>query len=110
MSIATIPLNTYPTAAVNTVFYLFSVWGLSQLIMGVFYLIVGLKYRALIPLMYIFVTVEYAMRFVIGHTKLIIITGTAPGAVANFVVVPLTNVMFLMSVYRKSEIVSVKNE
>lgn len=110
MSIATIPINAYPTEAANTVVYLFGVWGLSQLIMGVFYLIVGLKYRALIPLMYIFITVEYAMRILIGQMKPIMITGTAPGAVANFVVVPLAMIMFFMSVYRKSGKESVKDE
>ena len=48
-SIATIPMNSYGTAAANAVVYLFGVWGLSQLLMGIFYLFVGLRYQSLIP-------------------------------------------------------------
>jgi hypothetical protein len=102
MSIATIPLNTYSSAAANTVIYLFGVWGLSQLIMGVFYLIVGLKYRSLIPLMYVFITVEYGMRIVIGHMKPIITGGIAPGAVGNYILVPLAIIMFFLSILKKT--------
>jgi hypothetical protein len=102
MSIATIPLDTYEQAAANTVIFLFGVWGLSQLIMGAFYLIVGLKYRALIPLMYVFFTVEYVMRIVIGIMKPILTAGTAPGGVGNYVLVPLGIIMFFMSILKKT--------
>jgi hypothetical protein len=101
MSIATIPLNTYSSAAANTVTYLFGVWGLSQLLMGVIYLIVALKYRSLISLMYLFIVAEYSMRIVIGHIKPIITVGTAPGVVGNYVLVPLGIVMFFLSILKK---------
>jgi hypothetical protein len=101
LSIATIPLDSYAHAAADAVIYLFGVWGLSQLLMGVFYLIVGLKYRSLIPLMYIFIAVEYTMRIVIGHMKPLVTTGTAPGAVGNYVVVPLSVLMFFLSIFNE---------
>jgi hypothetical protein len=100
MNIATIPLNTYPSAATNTVIYLFGVWGLSQLMMGAIYLIVALKYRSLIPLMYIFIIAEYGMRIFIGHMKPIITVGTAPGVIGNYVLVPLGIIMFLLSILK----------
>jgi hypothetical protein len=100
MSIATIPLNTYSSGAANTVIYMFGVWGLSQLMMGVVYLIVGLKYKSLIPLMYIFITFEYIMRIIIGHLKPITTVGTAPGSVGNYILVPLGIIMFLLSIFK----------
>ena len=103
MSIATIPLDKYPSAAANTVIYLFGVWGLSQLIMGVFYLIVSLRYKSLIPLMYIFVAFEYAMRLVIGHMKPVVTAGTAPGAVGNYILIPLALTMFFLSIWKKAD-------
>jgi hypothetical protein len=98
MSIATIPLNTYSSAAANTVVYMFGVWGLSQLMMGIIYLIVGIKYKSLIPLMYIFITCEYGIRIIIGHMKPIVTMHTAPGTVGNYILVPLGIILFLLSI------------
>ena len=101
-SIATIPLDTFsPQNAADTAVYLFAVWGLAQLIMGIFYLAVALRYRSLIPLMYILVALEYAMRLLIGHMKPIAITGVAPGEIGNYVLVPLALAMLVLSVMRK---------
>ena len=54
-SIATIPLDTFSEEGASVVVLIFSLWGLSQLIMGVFYVIVSWRYKALIPLMYVFI-------------------------------------------------------
>ena len=43
-SIATIPLESYSAQAAATVILMFSLWGLSQLLMGFVYLGVYLKY------------------------------------------------------------------
>ena len=53
-SIANIPLDQYSEHAANGIIAVFSLWGLSQLIMGIFYVIIALKYKSMIPLMYIF--------------------------------------------------------
>ena len=47
-SIATIPLDTYSANASDTIIGIFSLWGLSQLIIGLIYLIAALRYRAMI--------------------------------------------------------------
>ena len=101
-TIATIPLDSYSDAAANAVIYLFGVWGLSQLLMGVFYLIATVRWRSLIPLLYLFVVFEYAVRIIVGHFKPVEILGTAPGAVGNYVLVPLALVLFLLSIRRKA--------
>ena len=99
-SIATIPLTSYPADAAATVILVFSLWGLSQLLMGVVYLVVYFKYKSLIPAMYVLMIVEYAMRIVIGQMKPIVTSGTAPGSIGNWVMVPVCAGLLAMSLIR----------
>lgn len=96
-SIATIPLDTYPAEAAATVIFMFSFWGLSQLLMGMVYLGVYLKYKSLIPMMYVLLILEYVMRIVIGQMKPIVTAGTAPGSVGSWIMVPVCIVLLLLS-------------
>lgn len=101
-SIATMPLATYGQAAADTVVYMFGVWGVSQLLMGIFYWVVALRYKSLIPLMYAFVAAEYAARIAIGHMHPVALAGIAPGEVGNYILLPLAAVMILLSItYRE---------
>ena len=105
-SIATIPLASYSAEAAATVILMFSLWGLSQLLMGIVYLGVYLKYKSLIPMMYVLMIVEYAMRIVIGQMKPIVTTGTAPGSIGNWIMVPVCAVLLTLSLIngkKKSE-------
>ena len=81
-SIASIPLDTYSSNAVDIAIGIFALWGLSQLIIGLVYLLASIRYRSLIPLLYLLFTLEYAMRLV-GANKTIETAGTAPGSVIN---------------------------
>ena len=99
-SIATIPLANYPADAAATVILMFSLWGLSQLLMGVVYLVVYFKYKALIPAMYVLMIVEYAMRIVIGQMKPIVTSGTAPGSIGNWIMVPVCIVLLVLSLIK----------
>ena len=99
-SIATIPLESYSPQAAATVILMFSLWGLSQLLMGFVYLGVYLKYKSLIPMMYLLLTVEYAMRIVIGQMKPIVTSGTAPGSNGNWIMVPVCVVLLAVSLFQ----------
>ncbi|MCL2548283.1 MAG: hypothetical protein FWE76_03860 [Symbiobacteriaceae bacterium] len=101
-SIATIPLDSYSPPAAAAVVYLFAVWGLSQLLLGGLYLVVCIRYRSFIPLMYLTVFIEYSTRIVIGWSKPVTILGTAPGALMNYVMAPLALVLMLLSMIRSS--------
>lgn len=80
-TIATVPLDTFTKDGAQAVIGVFGLWGLSQLIVGLLYLIVALKYRAMVPLMYMFKPIPTA--------------GTAPGAMINIPFVILTVLMLL---------------
>ena len=96
--IASVPLDDFTPNGANALVTLFGLWGLAQLIMGIFYVIVLLRYRALIPLMYLFFTFEYIMRLLAPlYTPGIVTQHTAPGEIGNFVFVPLGLVMLVLS-------------
>lgn len=96
-SIATIPLDTFTPNGANTVVLIFALWGLSQLIIGIIYVIVIWRYRTLIPLMYLLMIGEYTMRIVLGEMNPIETTGTAPGAIGDYVIIPFAAVMLYLS-------------
>ncbi len=97
-TIATIPLEAYTEAGARTVVLIFAYWGISQLLMGLVYLVVLLRYQSLIPLMYVLICAEYALRLVLGWLKPIETAQTAPGAVGNLILIPLSIFLFWKSV------------
>ena len=98
-SIATIPLNEFTANGTSTVIHIFSQWGLSQLLFGIFYLIVLSRYKSLIPLMWVFILVEYTGRLFLGLSKPMTgLEGTPPGAVGNLIIIPLALIMIYLSV------------
>jgi len=103
-SIATISLTSYSEAAAATVVHIFALWGLAQLLMGFVYVVVAWRYQALIPFMYALLLLEYAMRIVVGRMKPVVLLGTAPGAVGNYVLVPVLIVMLALATQRSGAV------
>jgi len=75
----------------------FAFWGLSQLLLGVVFLVVYLRYRNLIPLMYFLVLAEYSGRILIGVIKPLTTSHVPPGAYGDYIMVPLAIVMLIVS-------------
>ncbi|MCR9287139.1 MAG: hypothetical protein NXI23_07070 [Bacteroidetes bacterium] len=100
-SIATIPLDTYTNGGAEAVIFIFAYWGLSQLLFGILYVIVAMKYKSLIPLMYLSLLVEYGGRFIISLFKSLETVGQAPGGVANYIFPILCLIMFFLSINKK---------
>jgi len=83
-SIASIPLSAYSAAASDTIIGVFALWGLSQLIIGLIYLVACIRYKSMIPLLYLLAAFEYLVRFAyVGVFKSIETAGTAPGSAIN---------------------------
>ncbi len=102
MSIASIPLDTFTSDGEMAVIGVFSLWGLSQLIIGFIYLAVALRYRTLIPFMYLLMFFEYIMRTVyIGNFKPIPTLETAPGAIANIILIVVVPILFTLSIIER---------
>ena len=102
-SIATIPLDAFPTTAADTVIFVFALWGLSQLLFALFYVIVAVKIKSMIPLMYLFILVEYLGRLGIGLTKSLTTTGTAPGSIGNYIFISIASIMLFLTLRNKGD-------
>ena len=76
---------------------LFAFWGLSQLLMGFVYLVVYLRYKSLIPFMYLLILLEYSGRTAIGLIKPLEVSHTPPGAIGDYIMVPLAVLMLILS-------------
>lgn len=77
---------------------MFALWGLAQFLMGVFYVIIYFQYKNLIPFIYLFIFIECLMRIIIGQLKPFETTGTAPSAVGNYIIVPLSLILLCFSI------------
>ncbi len=103
-SIATIPLDTYSLGASSTIVGVFALWGLSQLIIGLLYLLAALRYKSMIPVFYLLGVGEYAMRAsFIGYFKPVETMGDAPGAIANIPFMIVFSVMLVLSLWNKKD-------
>ena len=58
-SIATVPLDQFSGEGSAAVITSFALWGLSQLLLSVVMVLVAVRYRGLIPAMYLLILVEY---------------------------------------------------
>ena len=96
-SIATIPLDDFSVDGAAAVIHIFALWGLSQLMFGLLYVVVLWRYQALIPLMWLFTVIEYSGRLLLTFAKPFEIHGTAPGAIGNYLLIPLTLIMLFLS-------------
>jgi len=97
-SIAGIDLTV--TGAQGIVFA-FGLWGSSQFLMSLFKLLVIIRYRSLIPLMYLFVILEIILRIIIGGIKPVEFQHIPPGAIGNWVILPLAALMFTLCFIRR---------
>jgi hypothetical protein len=102
-SIATIPLDSFTAGGSATVILIFALWGLSQLLLGFLYTVVLWRYRALLPLMYVLLIVEYVGRFALGMWKPIATLEAPPGASANYVFAALGSAMLLLALRGRAE-------
>ena len=105
-SIATIRLDTFTQGGAEGVIYLFAQWGIAQLMVGLMYLMVALRYRRLIPLMYVFIFIEWSSRIVLAFFKSIETAGVAPAAILQFVMVLVIPVVFYLSIRQTKNAIS----
>jgi len=96
-SIATIPLDTYSDGATANIIAIFSQWGLSQLLLAGLFLLALVRYRSLIPLLYLIFVSEQIGRISVGLVKPIATLETAPGAAGNLPLLAIALIMLALS-------------
>ena len=98
-SIATIPLDTYTEGGAQSVITIFALWGLAQLAMGLVMLLAAVRYKSMVPLLWLFIFLEYGGRKLVGIYKPLETVGTAPGATAATVFPIIAAVMLVLALW-----------
>jgi len=83
--------------------FAFGLWGSSQLLMSLIQLLVFFRYRSLIPLMYLIIILEILLRMLIGAIKPVNFVGIPPGAIGNYVVLPVAVMMLAWCLVKLSK-------
>ena len=94
-----IPLDTYTPAGAQTVVAIWALSGLDRLVIALLCVLVLVRYRSVITLMFALLAVHYLAREVILHFIPIVRTGTPPGPLVNFILFVLTIVGLSLSVW-----------
>lgn len=98
-SIATIPLDTYTQGGAQSVVTIFALWGLAQLAMGLIMLLASIRYKSMVPLLWLFIFLEYAGRKLVGIYKPLETIEIAPGATAANVLPIVALIMLLLALW-----------
>lgn len=81
-SVSHMPLDSYPAGAAQNMVGLFARMGLEQLLLGALFVVVLLRYRAWIPLMFLLAVIAQAGAFALAAAKPLSLTA-ASGASAR---------------------------
>lgn len=92
-----IPIDTFTPAGARTVVSLFAIWGLAHFVFCVLCVVVLVRYRNMIPLMFALLLPEHMSRKLILLLLPIIRTGRPPGFYVNLVLLALMIVGLALS-------------
>lgn len=96
-SISTIPLDTYSSSAAQNIVGLFARMGLEQLLLGSLFVLVLLRYRAMIPLMYVVIVAQYLGSRVLSEVKPLVLAGTSGARIPALVIAGLSAIGLVLS-------------
>jgi hypothetical protein len=97
-----IPLENYPAAAAQTILAIFMVSSLRRLIISLICVVVLLRYRSAVPLMFVVLGLSYLGGQLILQFVPIVRVGTPPGVVMNLIMFGLTIVGLALSLLREA--------
>ena len=91
-------------AGAEGIIFAFALWGSAQLLYAFIQLAVFFRYKTLIPFMYVLIFLETIFRMYIGRVKPVQFAHTPPGQIGNYILIPLTIVMFILAVRRTTKL------
>ena len=90
-------------AGADGIIFAFALWGGSQLLFALIQLLVVIRYRSLVPFMWLMLALEILLRELVGKMKPISFAHTPPGAIGNQIILPLAVVMVVWSLWSSSK-------
>ena len=96
-----IPLDTFGAAGATTVIGVVALLGLAKLLLGLLYIMALVRYRSMIPLMYVLVVADQLGHKALGLMKPIIHVGNPTGFYVNLTIITLSIVGLVLSLRGK---------
>ncbi len=93
----------------KNIVFVFALWGSSQLVLALIQLLVSVRYKSLLPFMYVLLFLEYCFRALLGIMKPLVFeagAGTPPGGYLDKIMIPLALVMLILCLMTKKSKVS----
>ena len=90
-------------AGADGIIFAFALWGSSQLLFALIQLLAVIRYRSLIPFMWLMLALEVLLRELVGTMKPVTFAHTPPGAIGNQLILPLAMVMLVWSLWSGSK-------
>lgn len=86
-------------AGASGIVFAFALWGSEQLMFALVQWAVILRYRSLVPLMWLLQLLEILGRMLVGQLKPVSFAHTPPGAIGNYVILALSAAMLAVSLF-----------
>jgi hypothetical protein len=99
-----IPLDSLGASGAQAVVALFAMWGLAQLVFSVLGVLALVRYRAMIPFLFVLFLLEHLARRWILLAKPIARTGTPPGSYVNLAILVMTVVGLALSLRSRADL------
>ena len=90
-------------AGADGIIFAFALWGSSQLLFALIQLFAVIRYRSLIPFMWLMLALEVLLRELVGAMKPVTFAHTPPGAIGNQIILPLAVLMVVWSLWSASQ-------
>ena len=96
-----LPLDAIGSAGAHIAISLFVIWGIAQLIISIVAAVVLIRYRALVPLMFLLLLLELAGRRIALHVLPIASNGSHSGSIVNLVLLVLLVIGLALSLIKR---------
>ena len=96
-----VPLETYPAAAAQTIVAMFALSSVNRLIIAVICVVVLVRYRRAVPLMFVVLLLTYSAGQLVGRITPIVRVGRPPGVVMNLTLLGLTILGLVLSLWKR---------
>lgn len=96
-----IPLDTYPAAAAQTIVALFALSAVNRLVISLICVVVLVRYRRAVPLMFVVLLLTYIAGQLVGRVIPIVRVGQPPAVVVNLTLLGLTMLGLVLSLWKR---------
>ena len=96
-----IALSTYPAAAAQNLVALWALIGLAHVVIGMLGVLVLVRYRGMVPLMFVLLLLQHLGGRLIGQFHPLVRTGAPPASAINLTLLTVMIVGFALSLWRR---------